>query len=57
MVALLQETLKGFKNIEIIEGDALKIENCKLKIKDYKVVANLPYYITSPVIRKFLEAG
>ena len=55
MVEILRETLKGLKNIKIIEGDVLKIENCKLKIKNYKAVANLPYYITSPVIRKFLE--
>ena len=43
------------------------IENCKepygesacgrqMKIENYKVVANIPYYITSPMIRKFLEA-
>ena len=64
--------IKNIKNVEIIQGDILKIENCKLienckatlrgvrsasrKIGNYKVVANLPYYITSPVIRMFLEA-
>jgi len=48
--------IKNSKNVEIIQGDILKIENWKLKIENsYKVVANLPYYITSPVIRKFLE--
>jgi 16S rRNA (adenine1518-N6/adenine1519-N6)-dimethyltransferase len=46
----------GIKNVKIIQGDILKIGNWKLKIGNcYKVVANLPYYITSPVIRKFLE--
>lgn len=56
MVEILKETLKDFKNVEIIQDDILKIENCKLKIKNFKVVANLPYYIVSPVIRKFLES-
>ena len=42
-------------NVEIVQGDVLQIKNLKLKIKNYKLVANLPYYIISPVIRKFLE--
>jgi len=43
-------------NVELINGDIL---NTKYKIQatSYKLIANLPYYITSPVIRKFLEAG
>lgn len=53
MIAVLRETLKDYKNVEIINADALKV---KLDTKNYKVVANLPYYITSPVIRKFLES-
>ncbi|MDO8663215.1 MAG: 16S rRNA (adenine(1518)-N(6)/adenine(1519)-N(6))-dimethyltransferase RsmA, partial [Candidatus Wildermuthbacteria bacterium] len=52
MIDILKETLKDFKNIEVAQGD---IRNLKLEIRNYKVVANLPYYITSPVIRKFLE--
>lgn len=62
MCEILKETLANFKNIEIINADALKIwsfENYlkieKLKIKNYKVVANIPYYLTSPLIRLFLE--
>lgn len=45
------------KNIEIIEADILKLNIEKLGFKDrgYKLVANLPYNITSPVLRKFLE--
>lgn len=45
---------ENIKNVKIIPEDVLKskIENFETK---YKVVANLPYYITSPVIRKFLE--
>ena len=57
MVEILKETLINFKNIEVIHGDALKIEYTRYNIQNtgYKVVANLPYYITAPVIRKFLE--
>lgn len=52
MVEILKETLAGVDNVEIIEADALKFQTSQ----QYKVIANLPYYITSPVIRKFLEA-
>lgn len=57
MVEILRETLAEFKNVEILTGDILKIPDTKYLIQDtkYKLVANLPYYITSPVIRKFLE--
>lgn len=45
------------KNVEIIENDILKLLNSGFLTHDsYKVVANLPYNITSPVIRKFLES-
>lgn len=58
MVGILKETLKDFKNVEIIQGDILKfpIPSSKFQVSSYKIVANLPYYITSPVIRKFLES-
>ncbi len=58
MVEILKETLKDFKNIEIIHADILKVLDSIFQIPDskYKVVANLPYYITSPVIRMFLES-
>ena len=60
LVRILKELLDCWKvrNVRIVEGDIRKIENCKLKIENcYKVVANLPYYLTSPLIRKFLEAS
>jgi len=41
------------QNVDIINQDILSYQP---KIKDYKLIANLPYYITSPVIRKFLES-
>jgi len=50
---ILKQTFKDFKNVEIINKDILKI-NFQFS-KNYKIVANLPFYITAPVIRKFLE--
>ena len=62
MIEVLRINLKNFKNVEILKGDALKIISHKLSTtasilwRRYKVVANIPYYLTSPLIRKFLEA-
>jgi 16S rRNA (adenine1518-N6/adenine1519-N6)-dimethyltransferase len=59
---ILKTSLAGFKNFSIINRDILEIEPGKLLEEQahgqnqYKVVANLPYYITSAVIRHFLEA-
>lgn len=59
---VLDETLAEFDNIEIINADVMKIDLCKLieeKFSDctcVKVCANLPYYITSPVIMTLLES-
>ncbi|MFZ5559719.1 MAG: 16S rRNA (adenine(1518)-N(6)/adenine(1519)-N(6))-dimethyltransferase RsmA [Patescibacteria group bacterium] len=45
-------------NVVVVQGDILQFQQLKQlqQLKQYKLVANLPYYITSPVIRKFLEA-
>lgn len=52
-VKILKQILKDYKNIELIQGDILKID---LSLQEnYKIVANIPYYLTSPLIRKFLE--
>jgi len=56
MIGILKETLKNFKNVKIVQEDILKISNSQFLISNYKVVANLPFYLTAPVIRKFLEA-
>jgi 16S rRNA (adenine1518-N6/adenine1519-N6)-dimethyltransferase len=56
LAALLKQTLANLNNVTIINEDVLKIEPKNLAT-DYKVVANLPYYITSPVLRHFLEAA
>ena len=55
MIKILDETLKDYKNIEVINGDILKIKNSDL-LKNYKIISNIPYYLTSPLIRKFLES-
>lgn len=62
LAGILKDNLSGFKNFSIINRDILEIEPGKLLQQQargqnqYKVVANLPYYITSAVIRHFLEA-
>lgn len=57
MAEALKEELKEFKNVEIINADILKTQSEKLKIqnKNYKIVANIPYNITSAILRKFLS--
>ena len=46
---------KGIKNVEVINEDILKFSSLNYKLQNYKVVANLPYNITSIFLRKFLE--
>lgn len=50
----LKEELSHLQNVEIISGDILDI---KIPLKEYKVAANLPFSITGPVLRKFLEGS
>lgn len=54
----LNELASNFDNLQIIIDDALKLQIDEIEKNfggDYKLVANLPYYITSPLIFKFLE--
>lgn len=51
----LRDKLAGYNNIELIHGDALKYDYSVLP--EFKVVANIPYYITTPIIFRFFEAG
>lgn len=57
--AVLAETLKGYDNVTIVPGDILKLnimETLGLRAGERcKVVANLPYYITTPIIMTLLE--
>ncbi len=59
---ILAETLDGFENVKVVYGDALKLDMKKLIEEEFDgmdvvVCANLPYYITSPIIMKLLESG
>lgn len=56
MVQWLRKYFKNQKNVKIIHSDILTYD-LGLITNNYKVVSNLPYNITSPVIRKFLEAN
>ena len=55
----LRQEIASFPNVRVINKDILKIDPSDLvpEPERYKVVANLPYYITSPVLRHFLEAS
>ncbi len=63
MVEILNERFSLFNNFEIINEDVLKVDLVNIiknekennGIKDAKIVANLPYYITTPIIMKLLE--
>jgi 16S rRNA (adenine1518-N6/adenine1519-N6)-dimethyltransferase len=56
---VLAETLAGLENVEVIFRDFNKINLAELEeeIGEYTVVANLPYYITTPLVTKLLEEG
>lgn len=54
LAEILKAQLVEYKNIDIIHGDVLKSQVSSFKFQDYKVVANLPYNISSYFLRKFL---
>ncbi len=59
MVRILKKQFSLTNNLDIIHADILSLDLMKLlkkKNESYKVIANIPYYITSPVIRYFLQA-
>jgi len=57
MCEILKDVLEGWnvKNVRVVNADILKLDPKTYILKPYKIVANLPYYIVAPVIRKFLE--
>lgn len=56
LVGVLAKTLEGYSNVRVVHGDILKIDiSREIMAESYKVVANLPYYITTPIIMKLLE--
>ena len=56
LIPILEETLKSYNNVKIIHGDVMKQDIAELfDGKPFKIVANLPYYITTPIIMSLLE--
>jgi 16S rRNA (adenine1518-N6/adenine1519-N6)-dimethyltransferase len=58
LVQHLREKLAEFRNVEIVQGDGREVDLGALVSPQlaYKVVANLPYYAATPIVRRFLEA-
>ena len=61
LIPILEDTLKEFDNVQVINQDILKVDIKKLAEehndgKSIKVVANLPYYITTPIIMGLFES-
>lgn len=61
LLPILKETLSSQDNISVIHGDILKIDVAELVGREFegrpfKIVANLPYYITTPIVMSFLES-
>ena len=58
MLALLTKTTRNCTNVEILERNLLYVDPTEVFGSDaYKLVANLPYYITAPTFRHFLESA
>ncbi|NLW25857.1 16S rRNA (adenine(1518)-N(6)/adenine(1519)-N(6))-dimethyltransferase RsmA [Acetivibrio saccincola] len=59
LIPALEDNLSGFSNVQIINMDIMKADinaiTSEYDSSNIKVVANLPYYITTPIIMKFLE--
>ena len=61
LIPILSETLSGYENVRIINEDVLKVDIRELAEREnggrpIKVVANLPYYITTPIIMGLFES-
>ena len=58
LIPVLEEELQDIKNVQIVQGDILKMSLSDLTqdMKNLRVVANLPYYITTPILMKLLES-
>lgn len=63
LIPILDKTLAEYDNVRIIHGDILKQDIASIfgddsfKTKSFKIVANLPYYITTPIIMSLLESN
>lgn len=59
LIPILNEELKDYENFTLIHKDAMKVDYNEIidNEKNVKLVANLPYYVTSPIIAKLLTEG
>ena len=58
MLTLLGETTSSYKNVELVARNLLQLDPSEVFAqRPYKLVANLPYYITAPTFRHFLESA
>lgn len=57
LAELLPQLVPDAGNLEVIQGDVLEIDPATIFSGPYKVAANIPYHITSPVLRKLLTAS
>lgn len=62
LIPILDRTLAGYSNVKVINEDVLKLDLHKIMAEEFKepdakikVIANLPYYVTTPIVMKFLE--
>lgn len=56
LIPILEESLKDYDNVDVINADIMDMELRELYPGPFKVVANLPYYITTPIVMKLLES-
>lgn len=62
LIPVLEDTLSGYDNVTVLNEDILKVDICRLAEeknggRPIKIVANLPYYITTPIIMGIFESG
>jgi 16S rRNA (adenine1518-N6/adenine1519-N6)-dimethyltransferase len=53
----LRQMLSGYSSARLVEGNVLGFEPEELEPEPYKLIANIPYYITSAILRHFLESA
>lgn len=57
---VLKEMLHGYDNVQLVMGDIMRYDTAQVEALcggSYSVVANIPYYITTPIVMKFVEEG
>lgn len=62
LLPVLQETMAGFANFKLVHADILEVDLAQLTAEAFDdqpflVIANLPYYITTPIVMRLLESG